>query len=117
MLVDSSKNELVFKVAKCSSEEYWWKPNLKIGNSFISRVVKEKVLFMVRDVMKEEFYWYSELVIKEGVRLLLSVLMIFKDHVIGVINVYSADECIFSNEDLRVLLMVVDQAVVAFENT
>ena len=31
MLVDTQKNELVLKAAKCSSEEYWQRPNLKIG--------------------------------------------------------------------------------------
>jgi AmiR/NasT family two-component response regulator len=43
--------------------------------------------------------------------------MILKDSVIGVINVYSAEERVFSNEDLRVLSTVADQAAVAFENT
>jgi signal transduction protein with GAF and PtsI domain len=117
MLVDNQKNELVLKAAKCSSEEYWQRPNLKIGNSLISRVVKEKAPLMVRDVTKEEAYRYPELAKKEGVRSLLSVPMTLKDHVIGVINVYSAEERIFSNEDLRVLSTVADQATLAFENT
>src|SRR4029079_961501 len=52
-----------------------------------------------------------------GVRSLLSVPMILKDHVIGVINVYSAEERVFSKEDLRVLSTVADQAALAFENT
>jgi AmiR/NasT family two-component response regulator len=43
--------------------------------------------------------------------------MILKDHVIGVINVYSADERVFSGEDQRVLSTVADQAALAFENT
>src|SRR5438876_665972 len=92
MLVDSQKNELVLKAAKCSSEEYWQRPNLKIGKSLISRVVKERSPLMVRDVTKEAGYLYPELATKEGVRSLVSVPMIFKDHVIGVINVYSAEE-------------------------
>lgn len=117
MLVDTQKNELVLKAAKCSSEEYWRKPNLKIGDSLISRVVKEKAPLMVRDVTNEKSYQYPELAKKEGVRSLLSVPMILKDHVIGVINVYSADERLFSNEDLRVLSTVADQATLAFENT
>src|SRR5215468_6450362 len=89
MLVDAQKNELVIKAAKASSEEYWRKPNLKIGNSLISRVVKEKAPLMVRDVTKQEGYQYPELATKEGIRSLLSVPMILKDHVIGVLNVYS----------------------------
>jgi GAF domain-containing protein len=117
MLVDSQKNELVIKAAKASSEEYWRKPNLKIGNSLISRVVKEKAPLMVRDVTKQEGYQYPELATKEGIRSLLSVPMILKDHVIGVLNVYSANERAFSNEDLRLLSTVADQVSLAFENT
>jgi two-component system, response regulator PdtaR len=117
MMVDAQRNELVLKAAKCSSEEYWRKPNLKIGNSLISRVVKAKAPLMVRDVTKEEAYQYPDLASKEGVRSLVSVPMILKDSVIGVINVYSAEERVFSKEDLRVLSSVADQAAVAFENT
>jgi len=117
MLVDAQKNELVIKAAKASSEEYWRKPNLKIGNSLISRVVKEKAPLMVRDVTKQEGYQYPELATKEGIRSLLSVPMVLKDHVIGVLNVYSADERRFSNEDLRLLSTVADQVSLAFENT
>src|SRR5213594_3921704 len=117
MLVDSPRNELVLKAWKCSSEEYWRKPNLKIGNSLISRVVKERAPLMVRDVTKEEAYQYPELATKEGVRSLLSVPMILKNHVIGVINVYSAEERAFSKEDMGLLSAVADQVSLAFENT
>ena len=117
MLVDTQKNELVLKAAKCSSEEYWQRPNLKIGKSLISRVVKERSPLMVRDVTKEKGYLYPDLATKEGVRSLLSVPMIYKDHVLGVINVYSAEERVFSSEDVRVLTTVADQAALAFENT
>ena len=72
---------------------------------------------MVKDVTKEEAYRYPELATKEGVRSLLSVPMIFKDHVIGVINVYSAEERVFSKVDLRVMSTIADQAALAFENT
>jgi len=117
MLVDAQKNELVLKAAKCSSDEYWHRPNLKIGNNLISQVVKQRAPLMVRDVTKEPDYRYPELATREGVRSLVSVPMILKEHVIGVINVYSAEERVFSNEDLRVLSTVADQASVAFENT
>jgi len=117
MLVDTQKNELVLKAAKCSSEEYWQRPNLKIGKSLVSRVVKEKAPLMVRDVTKEEGYFYPELATKEGVKALVSVPMIYREHVIGVINVYSAEARAFSSEDIRVLTAVADQAALAFENT
>ena len=49
MLVDKKKNELILK-AECSSEEYWQRPNLKIGKSLVSRVVKAGKPLMVKDV-------------------------------------------------------------------
>ena len=100
MLVDKRKNELVLKAAKCSSEEYWQHPNLKIGNSLISSVVKRKEPLIVRDVTREPAYRYPDLAKREGVRSLVSVPMIAKDHVIGVINVYSAEERNFSDVDV-----------------
>jgi signal transduction protein with GAF and PtsI domain len=117
MLVDRKKNELVLKAAKCSSQEYWQRPNLKIGRSLISRVVKEKRHLIVRDVTHEVEYRYPELAKKEGVRSLLSVPMIVKDHVTGVINVYAAEEREFSDEEVRLLSTVADQAALAIENT
>jgi len=117
MLVDKKRSELVLKAAKCSSEEYWRRPNLKIGRSLLSRVVRDKVPLTVRDVTAEPDYRYPELAKKEGVRSLLSVPMTVKDHVIGVINVYTSEERRFSAEDIRVLTTVADQAALAIENT
>jgi signal transduction protein with GAF and PtsI domain len=117
MLVDRKKNELVLKAAKCSSQEYWQRPNLKIGRSLISRVVKEKRPLIVRDVTHEVEYRYPELAKREGVRSLLSVPMIVKDHVTGVINIYAAEEREFSDEEVRLLSTVADQAALAIENT
>ncbi len=117
MLVDQKKNELVLKAAKCSSQDYWQKPNLKIGKSLISRVVKQRKPLMVKDVTKEADYLYPELAKKEGVRSLVSVPMIAKGKVIGLVNVYSDEERVFSEDDMRVLSTVSGQAALAIENT
>jgi len=117
MLVDQKKNELVLKAAKCSSEEYWRKPNLKIGKSLISRVVREGRPLMVKDVTQEADYLYPELAKKEGVRSLISLPMIAKGKIIGIVNVYSGEERVFSEEDIRVLMTVCHQAALAIENT
>jgi signal transduction protein with GAF and PtsI domain len=117
MLVDQKKNELVLKAAKCSSDEYWQRQNLKIGKSLISRVVREGKPLMVRDVTREADYLYPELAKKEGVRSLISLPMTARGRVIGVVNVYSDEERIFSEEDIRVLSTVCHQAALAIENT
>jgi len=117
MLVDMKRNELILKAAKCSSLEYRQRSNLKIGRSLISRVIKEKRPLIVRDVTKEEEYRHPDLARAEGIRSLLSVPMIVKDRVTGVLNVYSAEERFFSEEDVRLLSTVADQAALAIENT
>ena len=117
MLVDQKKNELVLKAAKCSSQEYWKRPNLQIGKSLISQVVKEGRPLMVKDVTREAGYLYPELAKKEGVRSLVSVPMVAKGAVIGLINVYSSEERVFAEDDMRVLSTVCDQAALAIENT
>jgi len=72
---------------------------------------------MVKDVTREKGYRYPELAKREGVRSLVSMPMIAKEKVIGVINVYSDAERVFSEDDMRVLTTVCDQAALAIENT
>ncbi len=117
MLVDQTRNELVLKAAQCSSQEYWRRPNLKIGKSLISKVVKEGKPLTVKDVTLEAGYLYPELAKREGVRSLVSMPMAAKGRVIGVVNVYSDAERVFSEGDMRVLMTVCDQAALAIENT
>src|SRR5437762_7535806 len=61
MIVDAERNELVLKAAEWASGEDWRRPNLRMGNSLISGVVKAKAAPMVRDVTKEEAYEYPDL--------------------------------------------------------
>ena len=117
MLVDRKRNELVLKAAKCTSKEYLQRPSLSVSKSLIGRVVKERTPLIVRDVMKEPGYQNADLAKKEGVKSLVSVPMIVKDDAIGVINVYSSEERVFSQEDIRTLCTVADQAALAIENT
>ncbi len=117
MLVDKQRNELVLKAAKCSTQGYLQRPNLKIGKSLIGRVVKERRPIVVRDVTREAEFCHPELAQAEDVRSLLSVPMTVKDHVIGVINVYGVEERIFTEEDVHVLTTVAAQASLAIENT
>ena len=117
MLVDQKKSELVLKAAKCSSQEYWQRPNLKIGKSLISRVVAEGKPLMVKDVTQEAGYLYPELAKKEGVRSLVSVPMLAKGKVIGVVNVYSDRGRVFSEDDMQVISTVAGQAALAIQNT
>jgi signal transduction protein with GAF and PtsI domain len=117
MLLDEEKNELAIKASQSLSEAYLKKPNLKVGESVSGRVVKEKRPITVLDVTKEKDYSYPEIARQEGLCSLLSVPMVIKDKVIGVINSYTDHQHQFSPEEIKILSTVANQAAVAIENT
>jgi len=117
LLLDEKKKELIISATLSSNQEYIEKPNLKIDDSISGMVVREKMPITVLDVTKEKNYRYPEIAKKEGVVSMLSVPMMVKDKVIGVINVYTEKEHIFTKEEVELLQVIADQAAVAIENT
>ncbi len=117
MFLDEKKKELSIKATQSLSEEYKEKSNVKVDRSLSGEAVKAKKAKMYFDVRKEKKYAYRDLADKEGLSSMLSVPMIVKDRIIGVINVYTKDSHVFSGEEVDVLQMVANQAAVAVENT
>jgi signal transduction protein with GAF and PtsI domain len=117
MLLDEKRDELVISATQSLSEDYVNKPNLKVGQSVSGQVVKEKKPFTVLNVTKEPGYMFPDVAKKEGIVSLLSVPMMIKDRVIGVINSYTKSEHRFTKEEIDILQTVANQAAVAIENT
>ncbi|PIZ13831.1 MAG: histidine kinase [Elusimicrobia bacterium CG_4_10_14_0_8_um_filter_37_32] len=116
MLLDEIKQELMIKSTQSLSDEYRTKPNIKVGQSISGKAVQDKKPIVVTDVTKEPGYMYPQIARKEGLCLLLSVPMIVKERVIGVINSYTLKEHQFSEEEIAVLESIANQAAVAIEN-
>jgi len=117
MLLDEKKQELFIEATQSLSEEYIKKPPLKVGESISGKAVKEKRPITVLDVTREPGYKYPQIAKKEGICSLLAVPMMIKDKVIGVINSYTATEHKFSEDEIKILQSVANQAAVAIENT
>ncbi|MDD3374133.1 MAG: GAF domain-containing protein [Candidatus Omnitrophica bacterium] len=117
MLLDEKKQELSIKATQFLSEDYKKKPNIKVEKSLSGEAVKAKKAKMYFDVRMEEKYAYRNLADKEQLSSMLSVPMIVKDRVIGVINIYTKRPHAFSQEEVSVLQMVSNQAAIAIENT
>jgi signal transduction protein with GAF and PtsI domain len=117
MLLDEGLGELKIVATQSLSDEYRQKAHLKVGESVSGRVVKEGRPITVADVTKEPLYKYQDLARREGLCSLLSVPMMIKDRVIGVVNLYTATEHRFSEEEVHLLQAVANQAAVAIENT
>lgn len=117
MLLNEERQELEIAATQSLSDAYRKKPPLKIGQSISGLAVKERRPIGVLDVTREASYMYPDLAEKEGLRSLLSVPMMLKDRVIGVINSYTSYEHRFSEEEIKLLQSVANQAAVAIENT
>ena len=117
MLLDEVKQELVIKATQSLSEHYRTKPPIKVGESVIGRVVQQKVPITVRDVTAENAYKYPEIAKAEGLRSLISVPMMIKNRVIGVLNCYTTVAHEFGEEEIQLLVGVANQAALAIENT
>jgi len=116
MLYDETRQELEIKATQSLSEEYRTKPNLKIGQSLSGRTIKEKRVISAVDVLKDPYYKYPEIARKEGLKSMLAIPMIFETKIIGVINVYTNSEHIFSEDEIKMLSTVANLAAVAIEN-
>jgi signal transduction protein with GAF and PtsI domain len=80
-------------------------------------VVLEKKPITVLNVTKEPGYMYPSMAKKEGIVSLVSVPMLIKDRVVGVINSYTKSEHVYKKEEVDILQAVANQAAVAIENT
>ncbi len=116
MIVDEDKRELSIKAARCSSPEYLNKLPLRIEDSLIGRVVRERQIVMVEDVAAEKLYRYPELARKVGLTSLLSVPLMTGQGVIGTLNIYLKERKAFTEEEVGFAKAVAGQAALALEN-
>jgi GAF domain-containing protein len=116
MIVDEDRQELSIKAARCSSPEYLQKLPVKIEDSLIGRVVRERQLVTVPDVAAEQLYKYPELARRSGLTSLLSVPLLVGRKVIGTLNIYTRERRSFTSEEIGFAKAVAGQAALAFEN-
>jgi signal transduction protein with GAF and PtsI domain len=117
MLVDQDSGELRITATQSLSDAYRRKPPLKVGQSMSGRAVQEQRSVYVPDVRAEGGYFYRDLAKREGLHSLLSVPMLMKNKVIGVINVYTSSHHLFSEEETKTLQAIANQSAVAIEHT
>ncbi|MFH1836895.1 MAG: GAF and ANTAR domain-containing protein [Candidatus Omnitrophota bacterium] len=116
-LLDEEKKELKIRATQAFSQEYLKERVLRLGEGVVGSVAKDKNPMIIEDVSKDERYKEKKLAEKEHLISMLSVPMLVKDRVIGVINVYTVELREFSKSDIDLLSAVANQAAVAIENT
>lgn len=117
MLLDREKRELVIKATQSVSEEYNRKPNIKLGEGVAGMVAKEGKPVQVLDVRKKPEYINRKIAEKEGLCSLLSVPLMVKKKVIGVLNCYTSTPHEFSETEIKIITAIANQAAIVIENS
>ena len=116
-LLNKDTDELTIRATQAMSKEYLKERAIKFGEGIVGSVAKKKEPIIIPDIARDESYKEKELAKKEGLVAMLSVPMMVKDKVIGVINVYTVKSYDFTKSDIDLLSAVANQAAVAIENT
>ena len=116
-LLDDNDNALKLRATQSMSEDYLKERSLKIGEGIVGQVALTRKARSVPNVLEEPDYKEKELARKEGLVSMLSVPMVVKDRVIGVINCYTSRPHEFTETEKNVLITVASGAAVAIENT
>ena len=117
IMIHDPEEGLVIRATQTLSQEYRNKPPIKIGESISGIVFRDATPIQVEDVQKDPRYSFKDLARKENLVSLLSVPMMIKSRAIGVINVYTSQPHLFSQDEIKVLQSVANQAAIAWENT
>ena len=117
MLLDDKKGELSLAATHGLGEEYRRRPNIKITRSISGQALGQGEPVVVSDVRRDAKFAFPELAEQEGLVSMASVPMLVRDQVVGVINAYTSVPHEFSEEEMRILRGMANQAAVAIENT
>lgn len=116
-LLDEKTKELKIRATQAMSKEYLKERSLKVGEGIVGSVAKEKKPLIIENVLKEAHYKEKDLAKKEGLVSMLSVPMMVKTRVIGVMNCYTTTPYKFTKSDVDLMTTIANQAAVAIENT
>ncbi len=116
-LLDDQKQELVIEATQTSSQDYIRKPNISVKDSVSGRAIRERRPIAIPDITKEKQFRFPHIARTEKVTSMLSMPMMIGDEAIGVINVYTADLHEFTDNEIKLLRVVANQAAVAIHNT
>ncbi|MFH1854311.1 MAG: HD domain-containing phosphohydrolase [Candidatus Omnitrophota bacterium] len=116
-LLNEAKQELVLRCAYgLDHESHRIKKSLKVGESIAGRVVKKGKHYIINDLRNERHYKYPHLARQKGLRSLVTVPLVQKSRIVGVLSIYSKKPGMYTDEDARLLSMFASQAAIAIEN-
>ena len=116
-LLNDKKQELKIRATQALSKEYLKERSIKVGEGIVGLVAKVKKPIIILNILEDKRYKEKTLAKKEDLISMVSVPMMVKRRVVGVINCYTTVIYKFSKGDVDLLSTVANQAAVAIENT
>ncbi|UCD86029.1 MAG: GAF domain-containing protein, partial [Deltaproteobacteria bacterium] len=116
MLMNDTRQELIIKAVQGGTRDYIKRPNLKVSESFVGKVVKTGKPLSSIDVREEKGYKHLDLARSEGLCSLLSVPLMLKGKAIGVLNIYKSTPYAFPHNEIQLLKSIADLSAIAIEN-
>jgi signal transduction protein with GAF and PtsI domain len=116
-LLDENNKTLSIEATQSISEEYLKERVLRLGEGVVGWVAQEKKPMRVDNVLEDQRFKEKKLARKEGLCSLLSVPMMVRGKVIGVINCYTSYHHHYTDTEEAVLTTVANQAAICIENT
>lgn len=117
MLLDEKHQELRIVATQSLDPEYRDKPPVKVNGSLSGRTILTKQPVIVKDVRQEPSYQFRDLAIRHGLVSLLSVPMMYRSKILGVLNSYTPVEYRFTPDEIAFAQSVANQCAAAIENT
>ncbi len=113
-LLNREKNQLEIAAHCGLSESYVNKGPVEYDRSIDDALAGKPV--SIYDITEDKSSKYRKEAEKEGIRTILSIPLRFKDEVIGVLRMYTAEPLDYSDEDLNFLAAIAEQAAIAIMN-
>lgn len=112
LLLDETKQKLVHRFSVRFKESVQIKHDIPLGRGLVGAAVQEKKAILVPDVSKDSRY----IKLNPETRSELCVPLIYKDNVIGVLDLESTRRGYFNDDHLRTMITLAAQIAIAIEN-
>jgi putative nucleotidyltransferase with HDIG domain len=116
LLADDTHRTII--TASCGlSETYCCNEGAVLDGKIMEHIIHKKTPIAIKDIQIDSRISNHECIIQEGLRSLLSVPLIMRDEVLGIVTVYSSEIYEYTKEEIELLSTFAAQAAIAIENT
>jgi len=115
-LVDEAQDELAVRAARSAIENYHAKPPIKLNEGINGLVVQERRPVTVADIRSDPRFPFREAAQREGLVSMLSVPLIVRERVIGVLNCFTTEPHTYTEQEIALFSTLANQTALAIEN-